>query len=620
MTHMRFLLFLLLATSINGSCGPNSTSGTDDLAKPDASAACIDGATQCDGNSFMTCSSSQWAVTEQCVSTICNSTAGCVECNPSLDFCDGQTAYQCNEDGTRGEVITVCAGEDHCSGGTCSNLCSDAVESRSYLGCEYWAVDLDNAVDIVGMPTAIVDCALFSALQPGVSLIEDAQICMNVDSAPSGQCDGDGGCPLGYTCQTTDVCALDADHSPFAVVVSNPHAFAVDVVVENAAGHSRTTSVAAGAVAVIYPGELGFDDQSVTSTSISANAYRVTTNAPVVAYQFNPLDNVDVFSNDGSLLIPRHAFDTSYYAMTWATVTKRPNDGKDYAGYVTIAAWQDGTEITVTPSADVNAGKEQAAIAAGTPATFTLNAFDVLNLEAASDSDLTGTYVEVTGGDGTVAMFAGHEAVLILHDGASGWADHIEEMMLPTSTWGTEYAIARSKQRTDESDVVRILAQADDTAVSLTTGTCPTLNRGEFCELDIATDIEISSTKPVLVGHYLKSVSTATQNIGDPSLAIAVPVEQFRSTYTFLVPQEYTSQYISVVATMGASVTLDGVDVSAQFAAMGSNNRGAARIEMTPGQHNLECSGGCGLEVYGYSDAVSYLFAGGLDLEQIVID
>ncbi len=28
----------------------------------------------------------------------------------------------------------------------------------------------------------------------------------------------------------------------------------------------------------------------------------------------------------------------------------------------------------------------------------------------------------------------------------------------------------------------------------------------------------------------------------------------------------------------------------------------------------------CGLEVYGYSSAVSYFFAGGLDLEQIVID
>jgi len=35
---------------------------------------------------------------------------------------------------------------------------------------------------------------------------------------------------------------------------------------------------------------------------------------------------------------------------------------------------------------------------------------------------------------------------------------------------------------------------------------------------------------------------------------------------------------------------------------------------------NRDCPDSCGIEVYGYSEAVSYLFAGGLDLEQIVID
>jgi hypothetical protein len=32
------------------------------------------------------------------------------------------------------------------------------------------------------------------------------------------------------------------------------------------------------------------------------HAYRVTSELPVVAYQFNPLENVSVFSNDASLL------------------------------------------------------------------------------------------------------------------------------------------------------------------------------------------------------------------------------------------------------------------------------------------------------------------------------
>jgi hypothetical protein len=71
---------------------------------------------------------------------------------------------------------------------------------------------------------------------------------------------------------------------------------------------------------------------------------------------------------------------------------------------------------------------------------------------------------------------------------------------------------------------------------------------------------------------------------------------------------------------MGSAVTLDGVNISTELTPMGSNGRSAGRIAVQPGQHKLACPGGCGLEVYGYSEAVSYFFAGGLDLEQIVID
>jgi hypothetical protein len=42
-------------------------------------------------------------------------------------------------------------------------------------------------------------------------------------------------------------------------------------------------------------------DQSIDGTGTSRRAYKITSDLPIVAYQFNPLDNVDVFSNDGSL-------------------------------------------------------------------------------------------------------------------------------------------------------------------------------------------------------------------------------------------------------------------------------------------------------------------------------
>jgi hypothetical protein len=603
-----------------GACG-STASAPDGGGNGDET--CVANATQCDGNTFMSCVSGEWEVSEQCLTTSCDPTYGCVECTPNQNYCDGDSVRTCSEDGKAGLVSEVCEGDSHCSNGACRNLCEDAETARSYLGCEYWAADLDNAMEVAGEADSFLGCTLVALLTPGAVLIEDARVCKNSAGEFAGQCDGDGTCPATFTCQTADVCGLDADGSPFAIVVSNPHDFAVEVTIDNGAGTTSNVSVPANQVSSLYPAELGFADQSLESTSVAAKAYRVRTTAPVAAYQFNPLDNEDVFSNDGSLLIPRHTFDTDYYAMTWETLARRP-EREDFTSYTAVVAWKDGTEVTVTPSANIRAGQGQPAMPMGQAQVFTLNAFDVLNLEAIGTGDLTGTRVQVTGGDeATVAVFSGHEAVSILSPGADCCADHIEEMMLPTSTWGTEYAIARSKMRVDESDVLRIMAQTDGTTVDISSGaSCPTLAAGEFCEIEISADVEITSSEPVLIGHYLKSVLSQLSGTGsgDPSLAIAVPVEQNRSTYSFLVPAEYDSQYISVVAQMGASVTLDGTDISGQLTSFGSNGRGAGRIQVQPGQHELLCTGGCGLEVYGYSDAVSYYFAGGLDLEQIVVD
>ena len=43
---------------------------------------------------------------------------------------------------------------------------------------------------------------------------------------------------------------------------------------------------------------------SGTGTAVTRHAYKVTSDYPIVAYQFNPLDNEMVFSNDASQLLP----------------------------------------------------------------------------------------------------------------------------------------------------------------------------------------------------------------------------------------------------------------------------------------------------------------------------
>lgn len=641
----RLVLLLASTLSVLAACGGGGGSGDgDDTSGVDAAPECTDGTTRCTGNTFERCEGGAWDVAQQC-SALCDDDLGCVVCNPDQQYCDGDAVMQCAADGSSGTVVETCTGGAHCLDGDCVDLCADAAASKSYIGCEYYAVDLDNAIEVLdNLFPGLFPCNQF---YPGSQDRMDLEVCWdNAADDSAGLCDPGDACPAGYTCMLpdVDVCVLDAAHSPFAVVVSNPQAFDVNVTIANSAGTTQSVVVGAGQVSTLFPQQMGFGDQSVDRSMQGKLAYRISSDAPIVAYQFNPLNNVDVFSNDGSLMIPTTTWDAEYYAMSWPTLTRRNQAGaastNDYNSYVTIVAAFDDTVVEVTPRAAVRANPASTpaipAIAAGTPTQFTLDAFEVLNLEAVADGDLSGSFIRSMDPAKPIGVFGGHEAIVVEQDPPPNpsypqgpcCADHIEEMMFPASTWGKEFAIARSQVRNADNDHLRIMAQRAGTTVTFSptpaAGSCGTLAAGQYCDVEIAADTTITSTEPILVGQYLESAiwnDGLSQSIGngDPSMAIAVPAEQFRTDYTILVPQQYEANYISIAARATGGVFLDSTDVSGMLTTFGGTYRGG-RVSVTPGQHTITCSGGCGITVMGYSDAVSYLFAGGLDLRVIVVD
>ncbi len=633
----------VVVTLLVVACGPGGRSSdssdndddTDDDVIDAPTGACTQGEHRCDIGGYEVCNNGIWNVQEMCA-LACDPDLGCVDCVPGVATCDGGDVHACNADGTVGTVTMACTGSTVCEQGACADACDAAAMAKSYVGCEYWAADLDNAVEVIGIQ------GNSTCNRPGIKNVT-MQVCANADNtAERGLCDPPGDtCPVGFTCKQAPVCILDAQRSPFAIVVSNPQARAVDVTVSNKAGMSFTQSVAAGAVAALFPQAApnSMPDQSVDGTGTVSAAYKVVASLSIVAYQFNPLENVNVFSNDGSLLIPRTALDVDYYGMSYETLERRSQGGDhDYNGYLTVVAWQDGTVIEVTPKSNVRASATQPALAAGAPTTFTLNAFDVLTLQAAPGGDLTGSRIRSTTGTQTFSVFGGHEATAFGKDmppnqtniNGPCCADHLEDQMFPTSTWGKEFAIARSQTRgTGERDVIRIVAQKANTTLQFdpapVEGTCGTLAPGGVCEVKIGIDTKIIASEPILVGHYLESAIWQDPFLGgvvgegDPSMAIAVPVEQFRTSYTILIPAQYEKNFMSI-ATVGATsnVMVDGLNIA--LTSFGTNAYRAARHQVTPGQHVITCPATCGVTVYGYSDAVSYMFAGGLDLRQIVVN
>jgi hypothetical protein len=104
--------------------------------------------------------------------------------------------------------------------------------------------------------------------------------------------------------------------------------------------------------------------------------------------------------------------------------------------------------------------------------------------------------------------------------------------------------------------------------------------------------------------------------VGDPSLSLAIPTDQFRTSYSFLAPTSYTRNMVNVTAPAGTTVMLDGAPVSG-FDPVGGTGYGVARVMIPGGAHTITGSAEFGIVVYGFGSYTSYMYPGGLDLEAI---
>lgn len=494
----------------------------------------------------------------------CNpETFTCTPCIPGTGSCDGLDAYICDETGTERVLQGTCDPEklEGCRAGKCLNLCNEARRNRSNVGCEYWPVDLDNA---------------------------------RVDDT------------------------LNAAAQQFAVVISNPEPdITTEVVIEqDDALPGEPPQLAEVARARIPPFSLrvfklgprevdGSADGTFntgTHTAVTRHAYRVKSSFPVVAYQFNPLENVNVFSNDASLLKPVEALDPGgndealmYVVLGWpqtiaATSDPDTNFSSDnptnLRAFLTLVGTRDNTHVTVKTAADIVGGGPLPPTEAGGELTLTLDAFDVANLETGDfNEDFTGSIVSA---DGPVVAFSGSEAsdapfYSALRD-RSCCADHLEEQLDHVRTAGQHFVATVSPNRAralkaagadigvqDQNEYFRVIATTERGAHITTSldGEQKTLTLnglGDFANLTSAHHFTLDSDAPVALSSVSPSQEDA--NIpnelpgGDPSLIIVPPTEQFRDNYVFLTPDKYNFDFVRIIAAPSTGVALDGQLVS----------------------------------------------------------
>lgn len=617
---------------------------------------------------------SGWEVVSCGQGSLCVAEKGrCSSCIPGTLRCLNDDIIQrCDDSGTQWEDHQDCNGAETgkvCRLGVCIGLCELNSKLSSYIGCEYWAVDLDNAfvpsnsesgyADAAGSPWAIV-VSNTSTKYPARVEID---------------------CKYGPV--TRDHWGNELDYSPIPPM-------------------SLRIFTIARKYSVVDPASQYFGQEfpmDLDGTSIKPQAYRVKSSIPITAYQFNPLENEEVFSNDASILIPSNSLGRYHLVMT------REQTFNDLKGFLTVVAINSGeTQVNVTVTAPTLGGDGVPAMTGGTGKTFILNQWDVLNIETnAYGADLTGSIVLA---NHPVAVFGGSEAAnapntnhccpdgkcryhqewlecASRNDCLCEWpannldpprevtcrtnydcigyntccADHLQMQMFPVTTWGTKYVATLSYPRGSERDVWRIMAASDNT--QLTTYPSQTdnwvINRGQFVEFEADENFEIIGKKPLLVGQFLAAQQApdpgsgeTDAKTGDPTFILAVPVEQFRTEYVFLAPDKYMFDCVNIIAKPGVPVFLDGQELRPEdltfrtirkmqsemtekgyehpselgirfgdYKIVGQGDWAVFRLVIEDGVHTASSAEPFGVISYGYDQYVSYGYPAGLNLQDL---
>jgi hypothetical protein len=568
---------------------------------------------------------------------VCHPGRGCVNCHPATFGCIETTVGECKPDGSGLQPIHECAvavGEV-CYLGQCVEACAAAADQKSYIGCEYWAVDLDNATI---SETENAAAQQYAVVISNVGLIE-AEVTVYKNTAPVGW-------------PPAEQVVAQARVAPDGLHVFKLPSREVD------GSHSGLTD-------------------NGTHTFLSSNAYRIVSTVPIVAYQFNPLQNVQVFSNDASILVPTSVLDTQYLVLGWPqTIADTENPQTDFhrnlRAFLTVVGTEPGTDVEITVSTDTVGSTDIAPATAGDTIRVELGPYDVLNLETGSfNADFTGTQVV---SDKPVAVFSGNEASDVpFFDTLTTrrcCADHLEHQQLPESSAGTDFVAARMPPRTpavaaaggdvsitDEPEYFRLMALRDNTVIQ--TNLDPPddvllLDRGEHTTLEAWCDFEIKASKPIFVGQFMASQQNTGIPIhvlpgGDPSYLLLAPKQQWRSRYVFLTPDKYAFDFIVVVAPSGTELLLDGspmpesctvtraecpgqIDPTTDMMIWRCQLSFPKIIDGLPppdnidpnnqndGYHILEGSEQISLVAYGFDERVSYAYIGGTDVRRINVE
>ncbi len=523
-------------------------------------------------------------------------------------------------------VVETCPADQGCGGASCVPACDAAKANGSSVGCDYVVVQPDTIFPVQGACYAAfvvntwTEPVALSAEWSGQSLSIG-----NATFKPSGS-----GSALTYTPLTNG----KLQPGEVAIIFLNSFNQGGLLNIECPTG--------------ITPALTAFDG-AIHGTGIG-KAFHIASSRPVAAYDVMPFGGGSSLATGASLLLPTTAWDTNYVAVNAFAQSSSP----DEQNFLAIAASEDGTSVTISPTADVKAGSGVLGTNKGQPRTYALNKGEYLQLT--QDGELTGSIIQ---SNKPVGVWGG--ATCFNVDIAEEYCDTAHQQLVPVSALGHEYTAVRYRDRyvgTNEVVPWRIVGAVDGTTLAYEPATPPgaplTIGEREVKTFWAPGPFVVHSQDdkhPFYVAQYMTSAhdpraggSTdgGPSERGDPEFVNVVPPAQFMTSYVFFTDPTYPETNLVVVRTKGSSgfadVELDCAGKLGGWQALGSSGTYEyTRLDLASGnfapvggcdngRHEIHSTAPFGVTIWGWgseatdpvvSTAVSYAYPAGARLRHI---
>jgi hypothetical protein len=500
----------------------------------------------------------------------CATPSYCVQGDPGHVYKCGVPIFQCSS-------LEQC--EEREDGALCVNPCVDSLGNDTSNGCEFYAVEMDTTQEVMGVCYAVFVVNQWKTGEPAKIQVDLAGQVMPIDQfarIPVGQ-----GTGITY-----------APYDPSKGLPTNQIAILFLSRDPNAASDPIPTDprVLADCPAGVTPAVQG--DASLHGTG-TASAFHIKTNVPVVAYQILPYGGGRARVTGSTLLVPTNAWSDDYVV---ADAYQAPTSfTEDRAGPTTvIIATQDGTNVTVKPTADILAGGGLAGTPAFVPVTYPLSAGQYL--QVTQNTELTGTAVQA---DKPIAVIGASTLMDLPLDRLR--ADSAEQMLPPVRALGSEYVAARFRSRdtvTPEAVPWRIVGVVDGTMLTYDpytpAGAPAFIDAQQLAEFDDPGPFVVRSQDadhPFYVASYMTG-GEPYDGTGDPEFINVVPPAQYLPRYTFFTDPTYPETNLVVVrqrdAMSGAmpDVTLDCAGVLSGWTPVdGADKYEMTRVDLSTGDY-----------------------------------